>query len=91
MVTTGPQKGLGVSFPPKATTHQVSNCKRTRTLGRAANTWEAEGVKVTHKTWRDVSPQFRIRIIDEMARCLIDWQHAATAGRRPLWSNLNEE
>ena len=46
---------------------------------------------MTKANWRDEWPMFRVKLVDETARCLVDQQSAATGGRRPRWEALTSE
>jgi hypothetical protein len=38
--------------------------------------------------WREHWSRFRVKVVDETARCLSDQQSAATGGQRPRWDAL---
>ncbi|TFD30374.1 hypothetical protein E3T40_15385 [Cryobacterium sp. TMT1-19] len=38
--------------------------------------------------WREVWPLYRVKLVDETARCLAEQQSAATSGQRPRWEEL---
>ena len=40
------------------------------------------------ETWRNVWPPYRVRLIDESARCFVDQESAITGGRRSCWGEL---
>ncbi|KGJ72070.1 hypothetical protein GY21_17895 [Cryobacterium roopkundense] len=42
-------------------------------------------------TWRDEWPPFRVKLIDETARCFANQQVAVTNGQQPDWVSLTSE
>jgi hypothetical protein len=49
------------------------------------------GTKMAENSWRDVWSPFRVKLIEETARCLSNQQAEATRGERPRWDELTEE
>jgi hypothetical protein len=46
---------------------------------------------MTNAIWRENWSPFRVKLVDETARCLMDQQSAATGGKRPRWESLTRE
>lgn len=43
---------------------------------------------MTNKAWRDEWSPFRIKLIEEMARCIVQQRAQASPGTEPEWDDL---